>query len=68
MRTDILVKASVPAFGYTTVRITEGEKNDFCFAALPPDPRVTYYEPLIMENALVRVVFDEADYSRSLLF
>ena len=63
MRTDILVKASVPAFGYTTVRITEGEKNDFCFAALPPDPRVTYYEPLIMENALVRVVFDEADYS-----
>jgi len=62
-RTDILVKAKVPAFGYTTVRITEGEKNNFCFAALPPDPRVTYYTPLVMENELVRVTFDEADLS-----
>ena len=64
-RTDILVKAKVPAFGYTTIRITEGEKDSFCFAALPPDPRVTYYEPLVMENELVRVQFNESDLSVS---
>ncbi len=63
IRTDILVRASVPALGYTTVRIGEGEKQSFCFTALPPDPRVTYYHPLVLENDLARVEFDRADLS-----
>ncbi|MDY4219502.1 MAG: glycoside hydrolase family 38 C-terminal domain-containing protein [Candidatus Faecousia sp.] len=63
IRTDVRILAAVPALGYTTVRITEGEKQDFCFSALPPDPRVTYYRPLVLENRLVRVEFDTLDLS-----
>jgi len=63
IRTDILVKASVPAFGYTTVKISEGSKTGFCFCALPPDPRVTYYHPLVLENDLVKIEFDQGDLS-----
>ncbi len=61
IRTDILVKARVPALGYTTVRIEEAPKESFCFTALPPDPRVTYYHPLVLENELVRAEFDQTD-------
>lgn len=63
IRTDILVKAKVPALGYTTVKIIEGEKHGFAFCELPPDPRVTYYHPLVLENELVKVTFDQADLS-----
>ncbi len=63
IRTDILVKAAVPALGYTTIRITEGEKTSFAFCELPPDPRVTYYPPLVLENELVKVTFSPADLS-----
>ncbi len=62
-RTDILVYAKIPALGYTTIYITEEEKKSFQFCELPPDPRVTYYPSLILENDLVRVEFDEADLS-----
>lgn len=62
-RTDVQVVTTVPAFGYTTVRLTEGEKEGFQFCELPPDPRETYYEPLVLENELVRVEFDETDLS-----
>ena len=63
IRTDLLIKCRVPALSYTTVRIAEAEKKSFCFCALPPDPRVTYYHPLVLENKIVRIVFDEADLS-----
>lgn len=62
-RTELLVFARVPAMSYTTLRIGEEEKTSFCFCELPPDPRVTYYHPLVLENDLVRVEFDEADLS-----
>jgi len=62
-RTDILVSARVPAMGYTTIRITEGKRTGFSFCELPPDPRVTYFHPLIMENDLIRVEFEESDLS-----
>lgn len=62
-RTDLLIQAKVPALGYTTIRITEGQKQSFCFCELPPDPRVIYYPALVLENDLVRVEFDEADLS-----
>ena len=61
IRTDLLIWAKVPALSYITVYITEGEKTSFCFSALPPDPRVHSYEPLVMENDLVRAEFDSAD-------
>ena len=61
IRTDILVKVPVPALSYTTVRIDEGEKQGFAFCELPPDPRVIYYPPLILENELVKVTFRRAD-------
>lgn len=61
IRTDILVKVPVPALSYTTVRIDEGEKQGFAFCELPPDPRVIYYPPLVLENELVKVTFRRAD-------
>ena len=60
-RTDILLKLSVPALSYITVRIEEGEKKSFAFCELPPDPRCIYYKPLILENELAKVTFDPAD-------
>lgn len=63
IRTDVLILGKVPALGYTTLRLTEAEKQSFCFCELPPDPRVTPYAPLVLENELVRVEFDEADLS-----
>lgn len=63
IRTDVKLLAAVPALGYTTIRLEEGAKDSFCFSALPPDPRVTYYHPLVLENDLVRAVFSESDLS-----
>ncbi|MBM6919619.1 hypothetical protein H6A12_00345 [Phocea massiliensis] len=63
LRTDILVHAHVPAFGYATIKIEEAVKEAFCFAAMPPDPRVTYYYNNILENDLVRITFDDHDFS-----
>lgn len=65
IRTDILVQAKVPAMGYTTIKVDEAEKQSFCFCELPPDPRVLYYPPLVLENELVRVEFNEEDLSIS---
>jgi len=62
-RTDLLIKTKVPALGYTTVKLIEGEKTSFCFCELPPDPRVIYYPPLVLENDLVRIEFNEEDLS-----
>ncbi len=62
-RTDLLIELSVPALGYTTVVVTEAQKQSFCFSALPPDPRVTYYHPLVLENDLVKITFREEDLS-----
>ncbi len=62
-RTDVLIYTKVPALGYTTVYITEEERQKFQFCELPPDPRVTYYSPLVLENECVRIEFDEADLS-----
>ncbi len=62
-RTDLLIELSVPALGYTTVVVTEEEKQSFCFSALPPDPRVTHYQPLVLENEVVKITFREEDLS-----
>lgn len=62
-RTSVLLEAAVPAFGYTTVRIAEEPKESFCFSALPPDPRVTYFQPLVLENEKIRVELEENDLS-----
>ncbi len=64
-RTDLLVEVAVPALGYTTVLVTEEEKQSFCFSALPPDPRVTSYQPLVLENDVVKITFREEDLSIS---
>lgn len=63
LRTDVLVEAEIPAFGYTTVKIEEGEKGSFCFSAMPPDPRVTRYRSNVMENDLVKVTFDDGNFA-----
>ena len=63
IRTDLLIKTKVPALGYTTVKLIEGEKTSFCFCELPPDPRVIYYPPLILENDFVWIEFSEEDLS-----
>lgn len=62
-RTDILVQVPIPAMSYTTVHINEGPKQSFAFCELPPDPRVTYYHPLVLENDLVKVTFSNTDLS-----
>ncbi len=61
IRTDILVKAAVPALGYTTVRVGEAPKQRFCFTALPPDPRVPYNHPQVLGNKLVRAGIAQTD-------
>lgn len=63
VRTDLLIELKVPAFGYTTVCLTEEPREGFCFSALPPDPRVTYYHPLVLENDRVKLTFREEDFS-----
>ncbi len=62
-KTGLLIQAKVPAMGYTTVRITEAERDGFHFCELPPAPRATYYHPVVLENELVRVEFDRTDLS-----
>lgn len=62
-RTDVQLRLRVPALGYTTVQIDQAPKERFSFCELPPDPRVTYYKPLVLENDRVRVVFREEDLS-----
>ena len=62
-RTTVLLEAAAPAFGYTTVRLAEAPKESFCFSALPPDPRVTYFQPLVLENEKIRVELEENDLS-----
>ena len=63
MRTDLLVQVKIPALSYTTVRIEEAPKQSFAFCELPPDPRVIYYPPLVLENDLVKVSFRRSDLS-----
>ena len=58
VQTNLLVRVKVPALSYTTIRIEESEKQSFCFSALPPDPRVHLFRPMVLENDLVRVEFD----------
>ena len=62
-RTDLLVRATVPAMGYTTIKIDEAPKKRFTFCELPPDPRILYYPSLVLENDLVRIEFREDDLS-----
>ena len=38
LRTDVLAEVEIPAFGYTTIKVEEGERDSFCFSAMPPDP------------------------------
>ena len=60
IRTDLLIQTKIPALSYTTIRIEENDKQSFCFSALPPDPRVHIFRPLVLENDLVKVEFDYA--------
>ena len=62
-RTDVLAEADVPPMGYTTLELSEAPKTSFCFAAMPPDPRVTRYRANVLENDLVRIQFDDTNLS-----
>lgn len=54
----LLAEVSVPAFGYSTYYLTEGEKKD-SLPELTKDPRVETREEYILENDLVRVAFNK---------
>ena len=62
-RTDVVAEADVPPMGYTTLVLSEAPKTRFCFAAMPPDPRVTRYRANVLENDVVRIQFDDANLS-----
>ncbi|HOU10528.1 MAG TPA: glycoside hydrolase family 38 C-terminal domain-containing protein [Clostridiales bacterium] len=53
----LLVFATVPACGYATLTLGESEPEKL-FTAIPGDPRVDRFEDLVLENELVRAVFD----------
>lgn len=63
LRTDVLAEVEIPAFGYTTIKVEEGERDSFCFSAMPPDPRVTRYCDNVLENDLVKITFDNANFA-----
>lgn len=62
-RTDVLAEVDIPPMGYTTLELSETPKTSFCFAAMPPDPRVTRYRANVLENDLVRIQFDDSNLS-----
>lgn len=60
--TKLLVDVTVPALGYSTYVLYEDDefKNELC---LPKEPRVEYEDRFILENELVKVVFDSKTLS-----
>ena len=59
--TTILLEADVPAFGYSTYIIKEGERKSYHFGEFTPDLRRHYYYKPILENKNIRAEFDEND-------
>jgi alpha-mannosidase len=57
----LLIHAKAPACGYSTYTISAGEADLKPF--LPKDPRVDHPEPFILENGLMKVIFDPVDAS-----
>jgi len=55
--TKLLVFAAVPAYGYTTLLLRESEPEKLTIS-MPGDPRVDRFEELVLENDLVKAVFD----------
>jgi alpha-mannosidase len=53
----VLVRASVPACGYATYALSQAPLHDLPIA-LPTDPRVERPDSFVLENDLVRAVFD----------
>jgi len=58
----LLVDVTVPASGYSTYVLSEDDefKSELC---LPKEPRVEYEDRFILENELVKVVFDSKTLS-----
>ncbi len=57
--TTILIRAKIPAYGYSTYIVSEKPREDFRFSYFPPDPRVTYYPDLVLENDFIRAEFSQ---------
>lgn len=55
--TNILIRAKIPAYGYSTYVISEKPRESFRFAYFPPDPRVIYYPDMVLENRYLRAEF-----------
>ncbi len=55
--TTLLIHVKVPAYGYASYIVTEKPRESFRFAYFPPDPRVTYYPQLVLENLYLRAEF-----------
>ena len=53
---EVLVYVKVPALGYTTIVMNEGDVNDVL--RLPLDPRVETVDEYVLENDLIRAEFD----------
>ena len=53
----VLVKAKVPALGYSTYIMTQREMSDIELP-LPRDPRVERIDEFVLENDYIKVVFD----------
>lgn len=56
--TTMLIRAKIPAYGYSTYVVSEKPRDSFRFAYFPPDPRVTYYPDTVLENNYIRAEFD----------
>ncbi len=56
--TTLHIQVKIPAYGYSTYIISEKPRDSFRFAYFPPDPRVTYYSDLALENDYIRAEFD----------
>ena len=55
--TTLMLKAKIPAYGYNTYIVSEKPRESFRFAYFPPDPRVTYYKDIVLENEHIRAEF-----------
>lgn len=55
--TTVLINAKIPAYGYSTYIVSEKPRESFRFAYFPPDPRVTYYPDIVLENRYLRAEF-----------
>ena len=61
LATVLLIKADVPAFGYSTYIIKEAERTGYYFGSFTPDLRRLYYKKPVLENDRIKAEFNEND-------